>query len=94
MDPTNNKTEYVHMLNSTLCATTRMVCCILESFQVGDFETGGGIVIPEVLRQYMPKEFGSFIPFVKPQPAVEESPAEKAAAKAAKKGKAKGGGKK
>jgi seryl-tRNA synthetase len=92
MDPTNNKTEYVHMLNSTLCATTRMVCCILESFQVGDFETGGGIVIPEVLRQYMPKEFGSFIPFVKPQPVVEESPAEKAAAKAAAKAAKKGKG--
>ena len=54
-----NTPEYVHMLNSTLCATTRMICCILESFQVGSYdptgENNGGIVVPEVLRPYMPR---------------------------------------
>lgn len=30
----NSKTDFVHMLNSTLCATTRTICCILENFQV------------------------------------------------------------
>jgi seryl-tRNA synthetase len=65
------QTPYVHMLNSTLCATTRVICCILESYQVGDFETGGGIVVPEVLRKYMPACFGDFIPFVKAPPDEE-----------------------
>jgi hypothetical protein len=26
--------KYVHMLNATLCATTRTICCILENYQV------------------------------------------------------------
>ena len=39
---------------STLCATTRLICCILENFQVGDRASGGGIVVPEVLRPFMP----------------------------------------
>lgn len=26
--------QYVHMLNGTLCATTRTLCCILENYQV------------------------------------------------------------
>jgi seryl-tRNA synthetase len=26
--------RYVHMLNATLCATTRTICCILENYQV------------------------------------------------------------
>ncbi len=25
---------YVHFLNSTLCATTRTLCCVLENYQV------------------------------------------------------------
>jgi seryl-tRNA synthetase len=28
--------KYVHMLNATLCATTRTICCILENYQVGE----------------------------------------------------------
>lgn len=39
---------YVHMLNGTMCATTRTMCCILENYQ-----TAEGINIPEVLRPYM-----------------------------------------
>lgn len=39
---------YVHMLNSTLSATSRTMCCICENYQVED-----GVVIPEVLRKYM-----------------------------------------
>jgi hypothetical protein len=26
--------KYVHMLNSTLCATGRAICCLLENYQV------------------------------------------------------------
>lgn len=40
--------EYVHMLNSTLTATSRTMCCICENFQ-----TEKGIVVPEVLRNYI-----------------------------------------
>lgn len=44
----NNTKEYCHMLNGTLCAVTRTMCCICENFQ-----TEEGVVIPEVLRPYM-----------------------------------------
>lgn len=30
---TEIKKKYVHCLNSTLCATTRTICCILENYQ-------------------------------------------------------------
>ena len=39
---------YVHMLNGTLCATERTMCCIVENYQ-----TEEGVVVPEVLRPYM-----------------------------------------
>ena len=39
---------YVHMLNGTMCATTRTMCCILENYQ-----TAEGVTIPEVLRPFM-----------------------------------------
>ena len=38
------KGQYVHMLNSTLCALTRTICCILENYQQED-----GVRVPEVL---------------------------------------------
>uniref|UniRef100_A0A7S2ZGZ4 serine--tRNA ligase n=3 Tax=Rhodosorus marinus TaxID=101924 RepID=A0A7S2ZGZ4_9RHOD len=40
--------KFVHMLNSTLCATTRVICAILENNQ-----TDEGVIIPEPLRAYM-----------------------------------------
>lgn len=39
---------YVHMLNATLCATERTICCLLENYQ-----TPEGVVVPEVLRPFM-----------------------------------------
>ena len=36
------------MLNATMCATTRVICSVLETNQ-----TEEGVVVPEVLRQYM-----------------------------------------
>lgn len=42
--------EYVHMLNATMCATTRTICAILENNQVED-----GVIVPEALRNYMPE---------------------------------------
>lgn len=49
--------KYVHCLNSTLCATERTLCCILENYQTPD-----GLVVPEVLRPYMGGD--DFIPYV------------------------------
>ena len=40
--------EYVHMLNCTLCANTRTLCCLAEAYQ-----TEGGMIIPKVLRPYL-----------------------------------------
>ena len=37
------------MLNATMCATTRVMCAILENYQ-----TEEGIIIPEKLRDFMP----------------------------------------
>lgn len=31
--PTDIKKKYVHALNSTLCATERALCCVLENYQ-------------------------------------------------------------
>lgn len=43
------QTEYVHMLNATMCATTRVICVILENYQEEDH-----VVVPEALRKWMP----------------------------------------
>jgi seryl-tRNA synthetase len=45
---TKAEKKYVHMLNSTLCATTRALSCILENYQ-----TPHGVAVPEVLIPYM-----------------------------------------
>lgn len=49
---------YVHMLNATMCAITRMICIVLETYQ-----TDKGIVVPTVLKQYMPEKYKDMIPF-------------------------------
>ena len=48
-DKTNEDTQYLHTLNSTLVATTRVLVAIIENFQTKD----GHITIPRVLRRYM-----------------------------------------
>ena len=40
------------MLNGTLCATERALCCILENYQ-----TEKGLNVPEVLRPYVGVDF-------------------------------------
>jgi len=52
------------MLNGTLCATERTLCCILENYQ-----TEKGIIVPEVLRIYVGVDF---IPFTKPIPKTKD----------------------
>ncbi|KAG0124138.1 hypothetical protein HOY82DRAFT_543843 [Tuber indicum] len=56
---TDTVKKYVHCLNSTLCATERSLCCILENYQ-----TPEGINVPEALRKYIPGA-PEFIPFSK-----------------------------
>jgi seryl-tRNA synthetase len=50
--------KYVHMLNATLCATGRAICCLLETYQDKD-----GVHIPEVLVPFMGGL--TFLPFVR-----------------------------
>jgi seryl-tRNA synthetase len=48
-DKTNEQTQYLHSLNSTLVATTRTLVAIMENFQTKD----GHISIPKVLQKYL-----------------------------------------
>ena len=88
----NAATEYCHMLNSTLCAVTRVICVLLEMNQ-----TETGIAVPDALkyvftqsrdvllhficstlfRMYMPEKYKEEIPFVAPAP-IDEAEAKKA----------------
>uniref|UniRef100_A0A061RM96 serine--tRNA ligase n=1 Tax=Tetraselmis sp. GSL018 TaxID=582737 RepID=A0A061RM96_9CHLO len=43
-----NQKEHVHLLNSTLTATERTLCCILENYQTPD-----GVEVPEILQPFM-----------------------------------------
>lgn len=54
----DDRASYVHMLNSTLCATGRGICAILENYQTED-----GVRVPEVLQPYMAGV--DFLPFVR-----------------------------
>lgn len=38
----------MHMLNGTMCATERTMCCIVENYQ-----TPEGVKVPEVLQPFM-----------------------------------------
>jgi seryl-tRNA synthetase len=64
----NEDTPFVHMLNATMCATTRVLCAILENNQVED-----GIIVPNALKEFMPEKYREKIPFVKPAPIDEEN---------------------
>ncbi|MBI2111831.1 MAG: serine--tRNA ligase [Nitrosarchaeum sp.] len=50
-EKTNEETQYLHTLNSTLVATSRVLVSIMENFQNKD----GHIVVPKVLQKYMGK---------------------------------------
>jgi seryl-tRNA synthetase len=55
--------RYVHMLNSTLCATSRVICCLLETYQ-----DDTGINVPAVLQPYVGC---THIPFVRDPPKLK-----------------------
>ncbi|CAH3148365.1 unnamed protein product [Porites lobata] len=60
-------TEYVHMLNATMCAVSRTICALLENYQ-----TEEGIALPPVLKPLLPEGL-DFLKFVKSAP-IEEKP--------------------
>lgn len=65
----NAQADYVHMLNATACATTRVICAILETYQ-----TEEGILVPEILKPFLPPVYKDCIPFINPAPIeVEET---------------------
>ena len=59
---------FVHMLNATMCATTRVICAILETHQ-----TETGVVVPEALRRFMPEMYRELIPFVNEPPIDDDA---------------------
>eukprot|EP00250_Pteridium_aquilinum_P021276 c2507_g1_i1 orf=151-1584(+) len=59
--------QYVHLLNSTLTATERTICCILENYQ-----TEEGVNVPEVLQPYM--HGIKFLPFQRREPPAAKAP--------------------
>ncbi len=61
---TSKQSQYVHMLNSTLCATQRTLSCLLEVCQ-----TPTGIRVPKPLIQLVGTDF---IDFVKPRPCKQD----------------------
>ncbi len=50
-DKTNEETKYLHTLNSTLIATSRVLVAIIENCQTKD----GHVNVPKVLQKYMEK---------------------------------------
>lgn len=71
---TDSTKSYVHALNSTLCATERALCCVMENYQEEE-----GLRVPEVLRKYIPGN-PEIIPYTKELP--KETTSAKASGKA------------
>jgi len=63
----NSEKEYVHMLNATMCALTRVLCILLETNQ-----TKEGVKVPKVLVPYMGGI--EFLSFVTPPKKWEDKP--------------------
>lgn len=57
----DSKKMYVHMLNGTLCATERAMCCVVENWQ-----TSEGLKVPPVLQPYL--QGRDFLPWVRGLP--------------------------
>ncbi len=48
----DGKLKFVHSLNNTACATSRLPAALIENYQQAD----GSVIVPEVLRPYMGKD--------------------------------------
>lgn len=66
----SEKASFVHMLNGTLCATERALCCIVENYQTPEVSpacfldesvTVQGMRIPQALQPYM--QGREFLPY-------------------------------
>jgi len=68
----DGEVNYVHMLNATMCAVTRVICAILENGQEED-----GVRVPEALRSFMPARYAEKLPYVKPAPIDTEKQQQK-----------------
>ena len=84
----NGEKQPVHLLNATLCALTRTICCIVENHQGtrevelpdGTKRVERGVHVPEVLRPYMAGT--TFLPFVRePRDFGQQKPATKTEAR-------------
>jgi seryl-tRNA synthetase len=60
-DKNATTTEFAHTLNASGLATSRLLPAILEQFQQAD----GSVIIPEVLRKYLPGQETVIKPIVK-----------------------------
>lgn len=63
----DKKTGFVHMLNGTLCATERALCCLVENYQT-----------PEVIFTFQKKKIGlrlTIVEFILGSPYTRGSPA-------------------
>ena len=54
----DGKKEFLHMLNGTAIATSRALIAIIENCQQKD----GSIIIPEVLRKWIPGNLSEITP--------------------------------
>lgn len=52
---TDTKKSYVHALNSTLCATERALCCVLENYQTEDVSFTVSMHLPEGAANMKPR---------------------------------------
>jgi seryl-tRNA synthetase len=76
---TETRKKYVHLLNCTLTATERTLCCLLENFQTED-----GFVVPKPLRKFLLDENLEqieFIPYAKELPKEKDSTTQQAKGK-------------
>ena len=55
--PKGESMPFVHLLNGTMCATERTLCCIMENYQTPD-----GVIVPDVLRPYVGLDFLPYDP--------------------------------
>lgn len=60
------------MLNGTLCATERTLCCILENYQEEN-----GLRVPDVLQPFIGADFLPYKEEDKPKEKKEDKPKEK-----------------
>jgi seryl-tRNA synthetase len=75
------KDPFCHMLNSTLCATERAMCCLVENYQEEK-----GVRVPRALVPFMLGQ--EFLPFVRPLKGGDDKAAKSSKSKQAPKAKA------